>query len=118
MTSIGKKIIGGAAWTAAETWGRQAAIFAVFVVLARHLGPEAFGFVALAMVAPAIFAMPVTTGIPDALVQRAEIEPIHLDSAFWLLAATGAVFSVLIWTFAGMIAAAFHQPLLEDLVRW
>jgi O-antigen/teichoic acid export membrane protein len=118
MTSIGKKIISGAAWTAAEMWGRQAANFTIFVLLARHLGPEAFGFVSLAMVAPAIFSMPVTTGIPDALVQRAEIGPIHLDSAFWLLAATGTVFSALIWTFAGMIAAAFQQPLLEDLVRW
>jgi O-antigen/teichoic acid export membrane protein len=85
MTSVGKKVIGGAAWTAAETLGRQVVMFIVFVVLARYLGPEAFGFAALAMVAPAIFIVPVTTGIPDALVQRAEIEPIHLDSAFWLM---------------------------------
>lgn len=118
MTSIGRKIISGAAWTAVETWGRQAAMFAVFVILARHLGPEAFGLTALAMVAPIILAVPVTKGIPEALIQRAEIEPLHLDSAFWLLSVTGVLLSALIWMFSGVIAAAFGQPLLEDLVRW
>lgn len=118
MTSIGRKIISGAAWTAVETWGRQAAMFAVFVILARHLGPEAFGLIALAMVAPIILAVPVTKGIPEALIQRPEIEPLHLDSAFWLLTVTGVLLSALIWMFSGVVAAAFGQPLLEDLVRW
>ncbi|TIL62421.1 MAG: lipopolysaccharide biosynthesis protein [Mesorhizobium sp.] len=118
MTSIGAKIVTGAAWTAVETWGRQAAMFAVFVVLARHLGPEAFGLAALSMVVPVILAVPVTTGIPEALIQHPKIESLHFDSAFWLLAASGAVISGLIWMSAGLIAAAFGQPILEDLIRW
>ena len=77
MTSIGAKIVSGAAWTAVETWGRQAAMFAVFVVLARHLGPEAFGLAALSMVVPVILAVPVTTGIPEALIQHPKIKSLH-----------------------------------------
>jgi O-antigen/teichoic acid export membrane protein len=118
MTSLGKKVVSSAAWAAVETWGRQVAMFAVFIILARHLGPEEFGLATLAMIAPTILATVVTRGIPDALVQRAEIEPIHLDSAFWLLVATGATLSALIWAFAGVVAEAFGEPLLEDLVRW
>jgi O-antigen/teichoic acid export membrane protein len=118
VTSIGTKIVNGAAWTAVETWGRQVAMFAVFVVLARHLGPEAFGLAALSLVVPFILAVPVTIGIPEALIREEEIEPIHFDSAFWLLAATGALISAFIWMSAGVIAGAFGQPLLEDLVRW
>lgn len=118
MTSIGRRIINGAAWTAAETWSRQLAMFAVFVILARHLGPEAFGLAALAMVSPIVVAVPVTKGIPEALIQRPDIEPIHLDSAFWLLSIFGAALSALVWVFAGLVAAIFGQPLLEDLVRW
>jgi O-antigen/teichoic acid export membrane protein len=118
MTSIGRKVVSSAAWAAVETWGRQLAMFAVFIVLARHLGPEAFGLATLSMVAPIILAGVVTRGIPDAIVQRPEIEPIHLDSAFWLLVATGATLSAFIWMFAGVIADLFGEPLLEGLVRW
>ncbi|HXV31595.1 MAG TPA: lipopolysaccharide biosynthesis protein [Sinorhizobium sp.] len=118
MTSIGRKVVSSAAWAAVETWGRQVAMFAVFIVLARHLGPEAFGLATLAMVAPLILAGVVTRGIPDAIVQRPEIEPIHLDSAFWLLVATGATLSALIWMLAGVIAELFDEPLLEGLVHW
>ncbi|RWN54320.1 lipopolysaccharide biosynthesis protein [Mesorhizobium sp.] len=118
MEATGREIIQGAAWVAIETWGRQLAMFVVFVVLARNLDPEAFGLAALAMVMPTIVAVPVTRGIPEALIQRPDVECIHFDSAFWLLAVTGSAFSGLVWTFAGAIAAAFSQPVLEDLVRW
>lgn len=118
MTSIARKIVSGTAWTAAETWTRQVAMFAVFVILARYLDPEAFGLAALAMVAPIILGVPVTRGLPDALIQRPVIEPIHLDSAFWLLTLLGAALSSLVWVFSRPIAVMFGQPLLADLVKW
>ncbi|MER8830497.1 lipopolysaccharide biosynthesis protein [Mesorhizobium sp. M0938] len=118
MNVFGRQVVSGAVWAAVETWGRQIAMFGVFVVLARHLGPEAFGLAALAMVVPNILAAPVTRGLPDAIIQREEIDPIHLDSAFCLLAATGAAITALIWISAGAIAAAFDQPHLEALIKW
>jgi O-antigen/teichoic acid export membrane protein len=118
MTSLGNKIVFGTFWTAVETWGRQAAMFAVFVILVRHLGPEAFGLAALSLVAPVLLAVPVTKGLPEALIQRSEVEPIHFHSVFWLLVAIGAVLSGLIWAFAGVIADIFGQPVLKDLIRW
>jgi O-antigen/teichoic acid export membrane protein len=118
MEGIGKRILRGAVWATAEIWGRHLAMFIVLVVLARHLGADAFGLAALAMVVPVIIAVPVTYGLPDALVQRAEIEDIHFDSVFWLLAATGLACSVAIWGFADLIAAAFSEPRLEPLLHW
>jgi O-antigen/teichoic acid export membrane protein len=118
MSLVRHQIISGAFWAAVETWGRQLAMFCVFVVLARHLGPEPFGLAALAMVVPNILAAPVTRGLPDAIIQRPEIEPIHLDSAFCLNVAVGAVISASIWLSAGIIATLFEQPLLAELVRW
>ncbi|RWH84758.1 MAG: hypothetical protein EOQ86_01475 [Mesorhizobium sp.] len=49
----------------------------------------------------------------DANIQREEIDPIHLGSAFCLLAATGLAITALIWISAGAIAAAFDQPCLR-----
>ncbi|WP_287374569.1 hypothetical protein [Mesorhizobium sp.] len=62
MNVFGRQVVTGAVWAAVETWGRQIAMFGVFVVLARHLGPEAFGIAALAMVVPNILAAPVNEG--------------------------------------------------------
>jgi len=93
-------------------------MLAIFVVLARLLGPEPFGFAALAMTAPSILAAPVTKGIPDAIIQRPDLEPIHLDSSFWLLTACGIALTAITWISSPLIAAAFGEPLLEQLVRW
>lgn len=116
--SMTRKIVSGAAWSAFETWGRQLALLAVFVILARHLGPEAFGLATLAMVIPTILSVPVTRGIPEALIQRDEIEPIHLDSAFWFLAAIGTALTALIWLSADLIGNLFGEPEIAGLVRW
>ncbi len=118
MASLGRKIVGSAIWTAGASWGSQLITLAVFVVLARYLGPDDFGVATLAMLPPLVLSVLVTTGIPDALVQRPEVTDAHLDSAFWLLTGVGLVLSALIWAFAGPVAAAFGQPSLEQVVRW
>ncbi len=116
-TPTGRKIVSGALWIAIETWGRQAMLFGVFVILARLLGPDAIGLAALALVAPVILAVPVTCGIPDAIIQRSDIDPEHLDSAFWLLAGTGAGLSALVVLLGQPIANVFGQPLVAELMR-
>lgn len=116
--SFGNKIVNGVIWTAVEIWGQQIALFTVFVVLARLLGPEAIGLAVLAMMIPMILSVPVIKGIPDAIVQRQVIEPMHLDSAFWLLISVGAGLSALAWLLAEPAAMLFRHPQLVDLVHW
>ncbi|MEJ0094713.1 MAG: lipopolysaccharide biosynthesis protein [Methylocella sp.] len=107
-----------AVWTAGASWGSQLITLAVFVILARYLGPDDFGVATLAMLPPLFLSVLVITGIPDALVQRGEITAAHLDSAFWFLAGLGLMLSALIWAFAGPIAGAFGQSSLKQFVRW
>jgi O-antigen/teichoic acid export membrane protein len=117
MTSIGQKIVKGVAWTTVETWSRQTTLLVAFIFIARLVGPEAFGLAALALLAPGILVVVVTKGLPDAIIQRPEIQREHLDSAFLLLVAIGFVLSAVVWLLSDMIAAAFGKPLLADLVR-
>ena len=104
--ATGARIVRGAAWSAAESWGRHLFSFVIVVVLARQLDAEAFGLAALAMVAPVILGVLVINGIPEALVQRSELEPIHLYSAFWLLVSVGLTASLLILLAAAPMAWA------------
>jgi O-antigen/teichoic acid export membrane protein len=117
MPSLSGRILNGAAWATAETWARQVALFAVFVVLARQLSPEALGLGALALVIPTILGVPVTQGVPEALIQRQELRRDHLDSAFWFLVLAGVAITVVIWGIAGLVAGVFGEPQLERLVR-
>jgi O-antigen/teichoic acid export membrane protein len=117
MSSIGRKIVSSTIWSAVESWAREATVFLVFIILARLLGPEAIGLAALAMSAPYILMIPVQQGIPQALVQRQDIEPIHLDSAFWFLLAVGAALTGLIWFAAPLIAHLIGSQELADLVK-
>lgn len=118
MPSLGKKIVSGTIWTAALSWASQGANLIIFVLLAHFLGPEDFGLATLAMLPALISTIPLLNALPDALVQRADVDPLHLDSYFWFTFAIGLLISVTIWVCAGPIAAAFGQPLLVALIHW
>ena len=118
MKSTGDKIANGAVWIAIDRWLDQSIMFAIFVVLSRLIGPQEIGLGALALAIPLLLALPVTSGLNDALVQRPELERAHLDSGFVLLASIGLALAGLLWFTAGMFAQLFSQPLLSELLRW
>lgn len=107
----------GAAWAAFEAWGQWAASLLVFWTMARLLGPEAWGLVAMATVLSAFAdALVATGGWSDALVQRRELRDGHLATAFWWLLALGGLAMLACIGAAPAIAAFFDQPALTALV--
>jgi PST family polysaccharide transporter len=107
----------GLTWTVVHTWGGQALSLIVFVILARLLTPEAFGLVALAAVFVALAQLVVDQGLGDALVQRPEITPSHVDTAFWVSIATGALLTVAAFLLSYPIALAVGEPELVPILQ-
>ena len=105
-------------WSAIDKWGAQLASTAIFLLLARLLGAEAFGLVALASVFLAFMQIFLDQGFAQAIIQRDELEPEHLDTAFWTSVLTGALFILLIWAGAGLVADFYKEPRLASIVRW
>jgi len=104
-------------WATAETWGLQALQFLLFLVLARQLGPEAYGLVALALTINVLGeALLVEGGWVEVIVQRPDLERDHLDSAFWSLLATGFGLAILALAFTPLLAAVFSEPQLLALI--
>lgn len=118
MAPIARKLISGMAWTTAASWASQAINFIAFAVLASFLDPATFGLGTVAILPSMILAILVTNGVPDAVIQRADIDPLHLDSAFWFLTALGFTLSALIWLCAAPLAVLFGQPAIKDLIPW
>jgi len=77
--------VGGAVvWSFVMNAARLASTLGTAFILARLLGPEAFGTVALALIFITLVQLLVQQGMIPAVVQRPGLTWRHLDSAFWL----------------------------------
>jgi len=108
----------GLTWSLVERWGNEILALGIFAVLSRQLEPQAFGLVALATVMIDFARRFVDGGFAEAVVQRGEVDPEHLDTAFWTGFVTGIVLAALLAVLAGPIAAAFGEPQLAPVLRW
>ncbi len=116
--SIKAKTIHGVVWSAIQNWGSQIGSLVVFIVLARLLEPEAFGLAALANVVLAFMQVFLEQGFAQALIQRKEIEPEHLDAAFWTSLISGILLTVAGFALAVPVANGFQQPQLAPILQW
>ncbi len=110
------RAVRGVSWSAVELIGRQGIALAVFIVLARLLGPETFGLLALALVVIGLAEMWISEGMADVLVQRETIEDGHIDAAFWALMCVAGLLASLAALLAGPMAAIMGAPAVEPLM--
>lgn len=116
--NLRQKAAKGVAWSAIENWGNQAIYFVLFLVLARLLPPDAFGLVSLAGVFISFMMVFADQGISDAIVQRQELEPEHLDTAFWANLGVSALLTIFSIAAAPYVSNFFHQPQLTPILCW
>jgi len=116
--SLRQKAAKGIFWSVIQKWGRAAISIVTFVVLSRLLSPEAFGLVALATVFTVFIELFLDQGFGAAIVQRAEIEPEHLDTAFWINILTGLILTGGVIVCSEWIASLFKEPRLASVLRW
>lgn len=116
--NLRQKAAKGVAWSAIENWGNQAIYFVLFLVLARLLPPEAFGLVSLAGILISFMMVFADQGISDALIQRQELEPEHLDTAFWANVGVSALLTIFSIAAAQPVSNLFHQPSLMPIICW
>jgi PST family polysaccharide transporter len=115
--NIKQKAIQGVVWSVIQNWGSQAGSLIVFLILARLLTPEAFGLVALANVFLAFMQIFLEQGFTQALIQRQELEPEHLDTAFWTNFFSGILLTIIGFAFASSVANIFNQPKLIPILQ-
>ncbi|MUG93846.1 MOP flippase family protein [Scytonema sp. UIC 10036] len=115
--SIKQRAVKGILWSAIQNWGSQAASLIVFFILARLLDPEAFGLVALANIFLAFMQVFLDQGFAQVLIQRQELEPEHLDTAFWTNLAIGVLLTVTGFTTADLFANFFQKPQLASILQ-
>lgn len=115
---VERKAVKGALWSVLQKLGNQSISFVVFFLLARLLGPETFGLVALADVFMAFMKVFTDQGFAQAIVQRQELEQEHLDTAFWTNLGITVGLTLVGIAGASVVASKFNQPDIAPVIRW
>ncbi|MCJ2066854.1 lipopolysaccharide biosynthesis protein [Methylobacterium sp. J-088] len=105
-----------ARWVALASVGNVVLSFGVFLVLARLIAPAEFGMVAIAVVFIDILQIVARCGLPDAVVQRADLDETFAATAFWVMLGTGFLCAVALAASAGPIAWIFDMPELRPVL--
>jgi O-antigen/teichoic acid export membrane protein len=116
--NLQQRAVKGVVWSVIQKWGREAISFLILVVLSRLLAPEAFGLVALASVFTSFVEIFLDQGFGAAIVQRADLEQEHLDTAFWTSVSTGILLAAGGVAASGLVAAFFEEPRLAPVLSW
>jgi PST family polysaccharide transporter len=102
-------------WSYALTAGRMGTLLITTFVLAKMLGPQAFGVVAMALLFVMITQMLLQQTLLTTIIQREKLESDHLDAGFWMVIGGSVVLTGLAAAAAPLWAALNKQPALTEL---
>jgi O-antigen/teichoic acid export membrane protein len=111
------KSLSGIIWSGIERSGTAIVSVIVHIALARLLVPEHFGIVAMANVVIGFISLLKDQGFVEAIIQREDLEPLHLDTAMWAITAQGFLMAALGVALAPLVAFFFSEPELTDVFR-
>ncbi len=114
--SIQRQFGSGVAWMAAGNWIEQAINFAVFVLLARILGAQAYGLLTMAAAFLLLSEALVRESFSDFLIAFAKPEPQHFNATFWMLAGLGAAMALVLILAARPIASFYGEAAVAGLI--
>ena len=105
------------AWMAMGNWLEQAFNFLIFVLLARLLGAEIFGYVAMAAAVVILCEFLVRESLTEYLISAETENQGHTDAVFWCLMGLGVGLYLALVAAAGMISQFYGQPAVKSIIQ-
>ena len=96
-------------WRFLERFGAQGVSFIVSIVLARHLGPDIYGMVAIVAVFTSIVSVFVNCGLNDALVQKKDADHLDFSTVFYFNIFMCLLLYAALFFAAPLIAGLYHN---------
>ena len=112
MTNLRHRTVKGLSWSAVSQLVTQCFTWVISIVVARILGPKAYGLIGMTAVFSGFAMLFSDLGLGAAIVQRVNLERRHLDTAFWINVVAGFTMTAVMAGFAPLIATFFHEPRL------
>lgn len=116
-SAMKERVALGFFWKLLENGGDQLITFAISIVLARLLGPEKYGTMALMLIFVALGNVIIQTGFQTALIQKRRVDERDFSSVFWLGLFAALLLYGLIYGTAPMIGSFFGDPAIGPMLR-
>ncbi len=107
----------GFSWNVAGNFIKAVAGFAVNIILARLLGPEPFGILALGLLIVGIGNLLVESGLGSALIQQESLDRSDIAFVFTIQMAVSITLAILFVVFAPWLAFQFSNPAAAPVLR-
>lgn len=117
INDIKSKAVRGSVWSFIEKFSLQIVQFIIGTVLARLLEPKDYGLIALTTIFTGISTAIIDGGFEKALIQRKELSPITINTAFYLNALLGILITVILVLTSPAIASFFDEPGLTTILQ-
>ncbi len=116
-SSLRDKTVHGVLWRFAQRISTQLVSFVVGLILARLLGPKAYGTVAMLLIFVNISETLVNCGFNVALVQKKDVTDADWSSVFYLQCFMSIVLYTVLFFAAPYIAQFYSNPELANVLR-
>ncbi|MHC4413830.1 MAG: lipopolysaccharide biosynthesis protein [Planctomycetota bacterium] len=103
-------------WAYVMTWGQRGIALLLTFILAAILDPEDFGTVAMAAAYILFIELFVAQGMAAAIIQRKNLDRLHLDSVFWLLLGVSLALCGASVVLSPLWAEVNHLPRLAPVI--
>src|ERR1700744_3753167 len=117
LQDLKSKAVTAYLWAIIEKFSLQIVQFVVSVVLARLLEPKDYGLIALTGIFTALSAAIIDGGFEKTLIRAKTLEPIQIDSVFYVNLSLGCLLMAVLWMTASPIAGFFHEPGLRRVLQ-
>jgi len=113
---IRQKSVKGVGWNGISQITRQGFQFVVTAILARLLLPSEFGLVGMAGIVTGLVFSVRELGLSAAIVQRKDLDDLHLSSSFWVNVGAGLVFFGVCSAIAPFAARFFKREIVAPIL--
>ena len=117
MKNTKQNVFSNLMWRFAERCGASIVGFIVSIILARKLGPEAYGTIALITVFTTILQVFVDSGLGNALIQKKDSDDIDFSTVFYTNIAFCLILYIIMFLCAPLIAKFYDKLELIPLIR-
>jgi len=115
--ALKSKAVTASLWAIVEKFSLQIVQFVVSVILARLLEPKDYGLIALTGIFTALSAAIIDGGFEKTLIRAKTLDPVQINSVFYVNLVMGLALMAVLWATAGSIAAFFRLPGLGPVLR-
>ena len=114
---FGQNIRSGIIWIGSLKTIGQVFVWINTIILAHFLDPGDYGLAGMANLITSFLLLIGNFGFGTSIIQRKDLEDIHLNSLFWITFAIGLVLSCIVFLSAPLTATFFNNPKVNPLLQ-